>query len=114
MSWHRIARQIALALVLSAAVNSTSEGRIVRSRSDLYYGPRVIRYDAEKDELIHQESIIMRPQRQPGGAISYSGTRLHQYQFHGKPGRGGVYDALEDYSRERQLDPKKYQYRPLR
>src|SRR5690242_18072844 len=90
----------ALVLALSAAFGSTSEGRIVRSRADLNSGPRVVGYDAEKDELILQNSVLARPLRRPGGDISYSGTRLKQFQFHGKSGRGGVYDALEDYHRE--------------
>ena len=97
-----------LALAVSAALGSTSEGRIVKARSDLNYGPRVIGYDAEKDELIQQRSVTTRPLVRPGGDISYSGTRLNQYQFRGKPGRGGVYDAIEDYHREMKLDPKKY------
>lgn len=83
----------------------------MKSRADLNYGPRVVRYDAEKDELILQKSVLTRPLRRPGGDISYSGTRLKQFQFHGKPGRGGVYDALEDYHRELKLDPKNYEIR---
>lgn len=111
MSGKRTARFTALALVLLAALGSTSEARIIKSRADLYYGPRVVGYNEQKDELVHQDSVLVRPRRRPGGDITYSGTRLKQYQFHGKPGRGGVYDALDDYHREMKLDPKKYETR---
>ncbi len=108
--------QLSSLLALTAACwifsGSTGQARIVKSRADLNYGPRVIRYDAEKDELYRQESITTRVQKsRPGGEYSYYGTRLKQYQFHGKPGRGGIYDALEDYHRELKLDPKRYEYR---
>jgi hypothetical protein len=53
-------------------------------------------------------SIVSKKHR-PGGEHSYSGNRLDAFQYHGKPGSGGLYDALDDYKRGR--DPRNYQYR---
>lgn len=111
MFWRRSATVAVSTAAMAALLSSTSEARIIKSRADLYYGPPVISYNQEKDELVRQKSILTRPDRRPGGNMSYSGTRLKQYQFHGKPGRGGIYDALEDYHNELKLDPKLYQYR---
>jgi hypothetical protein len=102
---------VLLAAAMAVSFCGTSEARIVKSRADLNFGPRVVGYNEEKDELVRQTSILTRPDRRPGGNMSYSGTRLKQYQFHGKPGRGGIYDALEEYHNELKLDPKLYQYR---
>ncbi len=112
MSCTRLGMLVVLAAGCWAVSGSTSEARNVRSRSELNSGPRVIRYDADKDELIRQESIASRADtRRPGGELSYFGSRLNQYQFHGKVGRGGIYDALQDYHREMKINPKYYEYR---
>ena len=111
MHWRSFAALTAIACGLTVLFAGPAEARVVKSRADLNFGPKFIRYDAEKDELIRQKSILTRPDRRPGGKLSYSGTRLKQYEFHGKPGRGGIYDAFEDYRNELKLDPKLYQYR---
>lgn len=112
MSLNRVLVLLALTAACWTVAGADARARNARSRSDLNYGPRVFRYDLKKDELIRQESIATRAHTsRPGGALSYTGTRLNQYQFHGKPGRGGIYDALQEYHRELKLDPKKYQYR---
>jgi hypothetical protein len=90
--------------------NSIASAKISRVWNDLSPGPRVIRYDLEKDQVLHQESVVsLASKRRPGGEHSYSGNRLDAFQFHGKPGRGGLYDALEDY--KHRFDPRNYQYR---
>ena len=104
----RLALATLAALVLGAA--STVSAKVARTWNDLTPGPRVIRYDQEKDELIRQNSIFsIASKHRPGGEHAYSGNRLESFQFHGKPGRGGLYDALEDYKRK--LDSRNYQYR---
>lgn len=98
----------AAAIVLSIA--STADAKIARVWNELAPGPRVIGYDREKDEILHQDSIVSAARRhRPGGEHAYSGNRLEAFQFHGKKGRGGLYDALEDYKVK--FDPRKYQYR---
>lgn len=89
---------------------STTSAKVARAWNDLGPGPRVVGYDVEKDEILHQESIISPVARhRPGGEHAYSGNRLEAFQFRGKRGRGGLYDALEDYKVK--FDPRKYQYR---
>ncbi|HVX11681.1 MAG TPA: hypothetical protein VHC22_10910 [Pirellulales bacterium] len=101
---------LATAAILFLGINSVASAKVGRTLSDLSQGPRVIRYDPDKDEVLHQESIVSVASRhRPGGEHSYSGNRLEAFQFRGKPGRGGLYDALEDH--KRLLDPRKYQYR---
>jgi hypothetical protein len=74
--------------------------------------PRVIRYDITRDDFVRQESIVSSVKRDPpGGRESYMGNRLTQFRYTGKPGTGGIYDALDGYKRELKLDPKKYRYR---
>lgn len=115
MRYSRAVLLVAIAFALSTFSSTAVHARIVKSRSDLSYGPKVVRYDAQKDELIRQESIVSRAHNgRPGGEYSYTGTRLKQYQFHGKQGRGGIYDAIQDYHRELKLDPDRYQYRRRR
>lgn len=101
----------ALAISLAAVWAGTSEARVVKTTADLNCGPHVIGYDAKKDQLMHQDSVLSRPWRRPGGDISYSGSRLKQYQFNGKSGRGGIYDALQENFDDLKLDPKRYEYR---
>ncbi|HVA49400.1 MAG TPA: hypothetical protein VNH11_23745 [Pirellulales bacterium] len=95
-------------LLASAAVASAKVSRVW---NDLSPGPRVIRYDADKDELLHYNSIFstVMAGRRPGGEHSYSGNRLGAFQYHGKRGTGGLYDALEDYKNK--LNSRNYQYR---
>jgi hypothetical protein len=95
-------------MVLSASIASA---KIAEKWNDLQPGPRVIRYDAEKDVIIHQDSVLsmVSKKHRPGGEHSYSGNRLEAFQYRGKRGTGGLYDALEDYKNK--LDPRNYQYR---
>ncbi|HUY92394.1 MAG TPA: hypothetical protein VMV10_26870 [Pirellulales bacterium] len=110
MFWRRGSIIAALAFAL-AAFAGTSEARVIKSPADLNCGPRVVSYDVKKDQFMHQESVLSRPWRRPGGDISYSGSRLKQYQFIGKPGRGGIYDALQENYDDLKLAPKRYEYR---
>ena len=100
---------IVTAVILGLA--STAHARIANKWNDLQPGPRVIGYDAEKDAVIHQDSVlsIVSKKHRPGGEHSYSGNRLNSFQYRGRPGTGGLYDALDDYKRGR--DPRNYQYR---
>lgn len=101
---------LATATALILGVNSNAWGKIARVWNDLSAGPRVVGYNQEKDEIYHQESIVSVAQRRrPGGEHSYSGNRLEAFQFHGKLGRGGIYDALDDHKHK--FDPRNYQYR---
>lgn len=80
--------------------------------STLSTHPRVIRYDPEKDEFIHQQSVVAGSSRgRPGGETAYYGSRLSQFRFIGPPGRGGIYDALDEHKARLDLDYKHYQYR---
>ncbi|HJT36526.1 MAG TPA: hypothetical protein VJ783_31175 [Pirellulales bacterium] len=85
--------------------------KVAERWNDLSLDPRVIRYDAENDKFTRQDSVfkIISKNKRPGGKHSYSGSRLNQFQFHGKPGRGGIYDALDAHKRH--LDPRNYEYR---
>jgi len=97
-------------LGLLLGLSSATEARVVERWNDLSLDPRVIRYDADKDQFTRQESVFSTAKnKRPGGKHSYSGSRLNQYRFHGKPGRGGIYDALDAH--KRQLDPRNYEYR---
>lgn len=96
------------ALIFGAS--SSASAKVGRVWNELAPGPRVVGYDANKDEIIHQDSIVsIVPRHRPGGEHAYSGNRLEAFQFHGKRGRGGLYDALEDYKVK--FDARKYQYR---
>lgn len=87
-----------------------AEAKVVERWNDLSLDPRVIRYDSDKDQFVRQDSIFSTiKNKRPGGKHSYSGSRLDQYRFHGKPGRGGIYDALDAHKRH--LDPRNYEYR---
>jgi hypothetical protein len=89
---------------------STASAKVAQNWNDLAPGPRVVRYDLEKDALIHQSSVLTGSlHRRPGGEHAYSGNRLEAFQYHGKPGTGGLYDALEDY--KNRLDSRNYRYR---
>jgi hypothetical protein len=101
---------LAIAATLILGASSNAWAKISRVWNDLSSGPKVVGYNREKDEIYHQESIVSVAQRhRPGGEYAYSGNRLEAYQFHGKLGRGGIYDALDDY--KRQFNPRNYQYR---
>ena len=101
---------LAAATWLALACAQIATAKVARTWNDLNPGPRVIRYDVEKDQFIHQYSIFgMVSKERPGGELSYSGNRLEAFQYRGKRGTGGLYDALEDYKLK--LDPKNYQYR---
>jgi hypothetical protein len=105
---NRTTSLLAVGLVFTAS--SAAVAKVPRVWNDLSPGPRVVGYDAEKDEVLHQESIISHSAlHRPGGDHSYSGNRLEAFRFRGKTGRGGIYDALEDY--KLRFDPRKYQYR---
>src|SRR5687768_3021836 len=74
--------------------------------------PKILGYDREKDEVVHQDSVMATVRKdRPGGNLSYYGNRMTQFRFKGKSKRAGLYQALDDYKRERKLDPSKYQYR---
>jgi hypothetical protein len=91
---------------------STAAARVVRGPADVANHPRIIRYDVEKDAFLHQHSVVsMVSKNRPGGRHAYSGSRVNQFQFRGKPGRGGIYDALDEYKRSLKLDPRNYGYR---
>jgi hypothetical protein len=103
-----IATALTAGLVLGTS--SIASAKAHRVWNDLAPGAKVTGYNQEKDEIYHQESIVSVASRhKPGGEHSYSGNRLEGFQFHGKPGRGGIYDALEDYKRN--YNPNNYQYR---
>lgn len=101
-----------IAAMLGGGNLPTATARVVRSRADVASHPRVIRYDVEKDQFVHQSSSLsMVSKNRPGGEIAYSGSRLNQFQYHGKPGSGGIYDALEVYKRRLNHDRRGYEYR---
>ncbi len=98
------------ALGLLFVLSQAGEAKVAERWNDLALDPRVIRYDADKDTFTRQDSIFATiKNKRPGGKHSYSGNRLNQYQFRGKPGRGGIYDALD--ANKRRLDPRDYEYR---
>ncbi|HET6883027.1 MAG TPA: hypothetical protein VFI31_22860 [Pirellulales bacterium] len=104
----RLRWMLAAAMILGTS--NTGWARAHRAWNDLAPGPKVTGYNQEKDEIYHQESVVSAANRhRPGGEHAYSGNRLDAFQFHGKTGRGGLYDALDDYKRK--LNPKNYQYR---
>ena len=82
-----------------------------RSRSAIYHPPHTLRYDAERDDIIRQQSVFSYNRDVPGGPRAFYGNRLTEYRFIGPPGQGGIYDALVNEREERQLDPLKYRYR---
>lgn len=88
-----------------------ASARVVRSLADLQPQPSVMRYDAVKDKFFRHESVYSTLEsKRRGGDFSYGGNRQTQFQFLGKPGRGGIYDALDDYRKELKHDPKNYRY----
>lgn len=100
-----------LALSLVVGLVPAASAKVAQRWNDLNLQPRVIRYDAEKDDFARQSSVLsmVSRNRRPGGEHSYSGSRLNQFRFHGKPGRGGIYDALDAY--QKHLNPRNYEYR---
>lgn len=101
-----------VAAMLGGGDLSTAAARVVRSRADVASHPRVIRYDVEKDQFVHQSSSLsMVSTNRPGGETAYSGSRLNQFQYHGKQGSGGIYDAIDAYKRRLKHDPRGYEYR---
>ena len=96
-----------------AAAITTSAQAAGPTRGGLFTRhPRVIRYDPVKDEFVHQRSLITSlPRERPGGAEAYYGNRLEKFRYVGRPGTGGIYDALDEHQRNSQLDPANYQYR---
>lgn len=90
---------------------SVASAKIANKWNDLSPGPPVTRYDSEKDVIYHQESVVsmVSKKHRPGGEHAYSGNRLEAFQYHGKRGTGGIYDALDDYKKH--LNPRNYQYR---
>lgn len=98
-------------LAIAFASASAASAKVAQRWNDLQTGPRVIRYDAEKDVILHYNSIFSTAleHRKPGGPHSYSGNRLDNFQYRGKRGTGGLYDALQDYKQH--LDSRHYQYR---
>lgn len=77
--------------------------------------PRVLRYDFERDEIHHAHSVVApRPTDGPGGEIAYYGNRLTQSRYIGSPSGGGMYEAIDDFARQRALDARKYRYHWLR
>lgn len=74
--------------------------------------PKVLRYDIEKDEMVHLKSIVsLIPTEPPGGEYVYYGDRRTQFRYIGAPGRGGIYDALNEYHGQLQHNPRGYRYR---
>ncbi len=99
-------------MALALAAPAACQARGVRRWSDLNSHPRIIRYDPDKDLLRRQSSVLTKPLGDPpGGKESYSGNRLRQNRFIGKPGRGGIYDAFQEYQKKIGADPKNYKYR---
>lgn len=98
-----------LAIALASA--SAASAKVVERWNDLQPHPRFIRYDQEKDVIFRYNSIFSTAleHRKPGGPHSYSGNRLDSFQYRGKRGTGGLYDALDDYKQH--LDPRHYQFR---
>lgn len=106
----KIRSALIAAAAMVFALNSTASAKVARAWNDLAPGPRVLGYNVERDEVLHQDSVVsVASRRRPGGDHAYSGNRLEAYRFRGKKGRGGIYDALEDYKVK--FDPRKYQYR---
>lgn len=101
---------ICIGAVLAGGLGDAS-ARVVRSLADLQPQPSVMRYDPAKDKFFRHESVYSTLEsKRRGGDISYGGDRQTQFQFLGKPGRGGIYDALEGYRRELRHDAKNYRY----
>lgn len=74
--------------------------------------PRVIRYDIERDAFLRHHSVLAPVgSERPGGETAYWGNRLTQFQYLGPPGRGGIYDAMDEYKRHLKLNPRNYRYR---
>lgn len=74
--------------------------------------PKVHRYVEETDRLYRSHSVLAPTTgRRPGGDVAYHGNRLTQYRYGGTADEGGIYTAIDEYSRYRALKPAKYQYR---
>lgn len=104
-------RFLLLSLWLSACSISIAPAGRGASASDIFKvrpEPKVERYDWERDDFIRRESVLTRGRaRKP--RYSLSNNRLHRFRFLGPPEQSGIYGAIEDYHRERKLDPAKYE-----
>ncbi|HUY35980.1 MAG TPA: hypothetical protein VMV69_24795 [Pirellulales bacterium] len=102
----------ALFISLALSVPALCQAKGIRRRSDLNSHPHSVRYDPLKDQIIRQESVVTKQLgNPPGGKVSYSGSRLRQFRFIGKPGRGGIYDAFKEYHNRIGTDPMNYKRR---
>jgi hypothetical protein len=109
MNFNAAARIIALASALAALAGPAAAAEPLRPGLFRRH-PRVISYDPGKDRFVHQESLVTTiPDERPGGETAYYGNRLQTFRYLGRPGTGGIYDALAD--NHRRLDPNLYRYR---
>jgi hypothetical protein len=99
-------------VALALAVPGVCQAKGLFRWSDLNRHPQIVRYNPETDKITRQESVLTKSLTNvPGGKESYSGSRLRQYRFNGKPGRGGIYDAFRDYPKKIGADPTNYKFR---
>jgi hypothetical protein len=97
---------------LSLTVPNSCLARGTQQFSGTQTHPRNVRYEPNTDKLFRQEDVLSKSLGDPpGGKESYSGNRLRQYRFIGKPGRGGIYDAFGEYHKRIGADPKNYKFR---
>jgi hypothetical protein len=102
----------AMLVAMDLAVPVVCQAKVYGRWSDLNRHPTIVRYNPLKDEIIRQESVLTKSLGSPrGGMESYSGNRLRQYRFIGKPGRGGIYDAFGEYHKSIGADPKNDKFR---
>ncbi|HVC98230.1 MAG TPA: hypothetical protein VND64_31455 [Pirellulales bacterium] len=102
----------AMLTALALAVPVACQAGGPRRWSDLNRHPQIVRYNPATDTIMRQESVLTKSLVNiPGGKESYSGNRLRQYRFLGKPGRGGIYDAFSDYPKTIGADVKNYKFR---
>jgi hypothetical protein len=105
-------RVAACAMLVACTAPVFVQAKEILNLNKLNSHPRIVRYDAKNDKIIRQESVVNIPLgNPPGGKESYSGSRLRQYRFVGKPGRGGIYDAFGEYQRAIGAEAKNYKYR---
>lgn len=114
-TWTRRCLVAGAFLTLAACWANPGEVGAAERKRSLFLEPKPIRYHLKKDAIEKYYSVLSpRYDHPPGGPTAYNGNRLTQYQFRGKKGRGGIYDAINSYHQEWKLDPKKYQYRRTR
>jgi len=102
----------AMLVVLAMAVPAVCQAKGLFRWTDLNRHPQIVRYNSATDKITRQESVLTKSMTNvPGGKESYSGNRLLQYRFLGKPGRGGIYDAFRDYPKTIGADPANYKFR---